>query len=348
MTTATLHPYYDLGPVVSANCWFNVVVGERGVGKTFGFIKRAIKRAIKFGEEFIYLRRYATEMAPAKANFFTEFSMHFPDYEFRVDGQKGQFRPIVKDDEGDDKSKKVKWKTICHFFTLASAITIKSVNLYNVRQCIFDEFILEKGLYHYLPNEAKAFYGFVKSVDRDRDRVRWYLLGNSASSTNPYFIEWGIRPSEMEEYTQRGDTLFIHIARSLSFRESIKSTALARLTAGTEFDRYANQNEFLDEHNALVGSKPSRATPQWNLETIYGTFSAWVDPNDGTYYMQERLIAWDTPTLTMLPERMDENKILVSRESRILQRVRTAYRRGGSVYYDTPRTRNAMLEVFKR
>lgn len=342
MTDTTLHPYYDLGPVVSANCWYNIVVGERGVGKTFGFIKRAIKRSIKYGEEFIYLRRYATEMMPAKANFFTEFSLHFPEHEFRVDGTKGEWRLIA---DGD----KAPWNTLCHFFTLASAIVVKSVNLYNVRQIIYDEFILEDGVYRYLPNEPKAFFGFYKTVDRDRSRVRVYMLGNSVKSANPYFIEWNIRPSELGEYTTFGDNfLMVHIARSMGFRESVAKTPFAKFTAGTEFARYANDNEFLDEHNALIGEKPPHATPQWNLETSYGTFSAWVDPANGKYYMQETLIKWPLQTLTMLPERMDENKILLERNSRILARVRSAYRRGGSVYYDTPRTRNALMEVFKR
>lgn len=352
--TELLHPYYDLGPVISQNAWISIIVGERGVGKTFGFLKRAIKRGIEFGEEFIYLRRYKPEMKSARANFFNELGGWFPDQEFMIKGSQGFWRSGDKvesvDDDGVVTLVDDEWKLLVHFITLANAQSVKSSSFYNVRQIIFDEFILENTSRNiYLPDEASGLLGFYKTVDRDRSRVRVYMLGNSADSSNPYFVEWDIRPSEMDEYTSmRKNFLFVHIANSAAFQKSVSQTPLGQFIKGTEFEKYAGQNQFLMDHNALLGTKPPRATPQWNLETRFGTFSAWFDDVDRRYYMQEKLIGWNLPMLTMLPDKMDEDRILVDNRSRILARVRTAYRRGGSIYYDTPRTRNAMLEVFRR
>jgi len=333
----TEYKWYDLGPVVSQNAWFNVICGERGVGKTFGFIKRAIKRGIEYGEEFVYLRRYQREMKSSRANFFNELSSWFPDHEFKVDGTKGFWRELGTKE----------WTPLVHFVTLANTQAVKSSNFSKVRQIIFDEFILEKGILQYLPDEVNTLLGLYETIDRRQKRCRVYMLGNSASSSNPYFIEWDIRPTDMEEYTLMGDGfLFVHIANSAEYQKQIADTPFGRFVAGSDFGKYAGENQFLDSHNALIGHKPAHATPQWNLETKYGIFSAWVDPKNGTYYMQEDLIGWDLPTLTLLPEKMDETRVLVDTRSRILARVRTAYRRGGSMYYDTGRTRNGLFEGF--
>ena len=55
-------PYYDYGPVLSRNALFSFVVGGRGLGKTYGFKHWAIRDWIRSGSEFVYLRRYKSEL----------------------------------------------------------------------------------------------------------------------------------------------------------------------------------------------------------------------------------------------------------------------------------------------
>ena len=54
--------YYDFGKLLSRNGVFNMVVGARGVGKTYGAKLMVMRNAIEKDEEFVYLRRYKTEM----------------------------------------------------------------------------------------------------------------------------------------------------------------------------------------------------------------------------------------------------------------------------------------------
>ena len=62
--------YWDIGKTLSHNCLFNFITGPRGSGKTYGAKKFVTNRFIKYGEQFIYLRRYKTEFDKGKNDKF--------------------------------------------------------------------------------------------------------------------------------------------------------------------------------------------------------------------------------------------------------------------------------------
>ena len=47
--------YYNYNRVLSYNAFINILIGERGVGKTFGITKEVIERFLKAGERFVYI-----------------------------------------------------------------------------------------------------------------------------------------------------------------------------------------------------------------------------------------------------------------------------------------------------
>lgn len=79
--------YYDYNRVLSYNCPVNVLIGERGVGKSYGAKQYVINQYKKKKAGFLYLRRYDNELKTAleKDNsgkdFFTDirrrFSRHY-------------------------------------------------------------------------------------------------------------------------------------------------------------------------------------------------------------------------------------------------------------------------------
>ena len=144
--------YYDPNKTLSRQRLFNFVVGARGCGKTYGAKKTVIKRFLKSGKQFVYLRRYETEMPAAEMlNFFDDVSVEFPDTEFK--SYNGLFR-INKQIAG--------W-----YFPLSKATMLKSIPFPNVDLIIFDEFIIEVGIYRYLPNEVRTFLECYSTISRD-------------------------------------------------------------------------------------------------------------------------------------------------------------------------------------
>lgn len=353
MTAAPALKYYSFDKVLSFNAKFNFIVGARGLGKTYGAKMKALQWAIRRGDQFIYLRRYKTELQAARNTFFADIEDAFPNYDFRIVGNTAQM--ATSKDRGQ-KAKDRTWSTIGFFIALSTAQTQKSVSFPKVKTIIFDEFIIEKGATSYLPDESRALQNFYATVDRWKDKTRVFFLANSVSIMNPYFLAYRIRPDELEEYSVHGVNpetgkpfIVAHFADSAEFTNAVYQTEFGRFIEGTEYAEYAVGNEFKDNHDGMLGPKPSHAKYLMTLEVKPGTFSVWVDvaaPEGTTYWFQEKRPKQEI-LCTTVAENMTEDKKLLTYSDKLLQYMRSAFQ-NGNAYFDTPKTRNAFIEVFKR
>ena len=53
--------YYDIGRLLSYTELYKIAVGQRGNGKTFQAKLQGVKKFLKTGYQFMYVRRYKTE-----------------------------------------------------------------------------------------------------------------------------------------------------------------------------------------------------------------------------------------------------------------------------------------------
>lgn len=73
--------YWDINRALSYNCLFNFIVGARGVGKTYGCKNWAIKDFLKTGGQFVYVRRFKTELKKTD-KFFDDIIDSYPSVDF--------------------------------------------------------------------------------------------------------------------------------------------------------------------------------------------------------------------------------------------------------------------------
>lgn len=337
------HPYYSFARVFSYNAVYNFLCGGRGIGKTYGAKKQAIKDNIRRGDQFVYLRRFKSEMIAAKQTFFADIEHEFKDWDFRVQGNLAQ-RATVE----SRGTKKRAWIDMGYFVSLSTAQTQKSVAFPRVTKILFDEFIIENGAnVQYLKDEVNVFNNFYNTVDRSQDKTTVYFLANAVSIMNPYFIEYEIRPDKMGEFaTLKNGFILCHFPDSKLYAKSVGETRFGRFIAGTEYAKYAVDNEFADANETLLDLKPHTAVYQFTLETKRGVFSVWYDYPSGLYYILSRLPK-EQLFFTLVPEKIDEGKTLVAFGDRVLSSLRTAFRHA-QVMFDKPAARNAFIEVFTR
>lgn len=336
--------YYNYMKLMSFNAILNFLVGGRGLGKTYGAKKMAIKNAITKGEEFIYLRRYREELATAKETFFADILGEFPEYDFRTHGKYAQYSHIKFRDE-----KKRTWHTMGYFIALSTAQSQKSVSFPKVYKIIYDEFIIEKGLIQYLPNEAVAFINFYSTVDRDNDRVRVFFLANSVSIENPYFIHYKIEPKAGEEWVRKfNNYVLVHMPDSKEFQEGKNKTRFGQfiLESDPDYADYATGNMFADNNDNLLKYKDQEARYQYSLETKTGKFSIWMDWENRQWFIQEKLPQQEL-VFTICPEKMVDGKKLLFNNDRQIQMLRSAFK-SGRVLFDKPRSRNAFIDIFSK
>lgn len=336
--------YYNYDKVFSFNGMLNFICGGRGLGKTYGIKEKAIAAAIKKGDMFILLRRYKDELRLSKNTFFADIAHVFPDWDFKVEGIEAKMAPVLKEGESE---KKRPWQTIGYFIPLSQAQAMKGVSFPKVKTIIFDEFLIEKGKVQYIPDEAVVFLNFFSTVDRYKDKTRAFFLANSVQIENPYFLYFNIRPKKGEEWIKlaNGD-IICNFPDSTEFNNGVYQTRFGRLIKGSEYADYAVESTFSDNTSNLVEEKPSTARYIYSLETSNGVVSVWKDTPTRSFYIQESLPKQQI-MFTLLPGKMAEGKTLLHNSDKLLQYLRTAYRQGRAKF-DTPQSRIAFIEVFKR
>lgn len=341
--------YYDFAPVLSHNAILNFIAGARGIGKTFGAKKLAINKWIKKREQFIYLRRFDTELPDSVPQFFADIQHLYDDWDFKAEGRKFYASPANQRD-----AKKREWEVIGFALSLSTAQNRKSVSYIQVKTVIFDEFILEKSAQHYLPNEAEILINFINTVDRGQDDTTFLCLANAVTIDNPYFVYLKIAPPQPEEAADlkkqivkdRSEAQFwlAHFPTSEAFQASMESTRFGQFTKNTTYYDYAVKNQFSDNHLHLVGVKTEKALHYFNLETASGMMSIWHDVLAGRFWALSRIPPGQL-TLTMLPEKMTTEKTLVFAGDDVIVNLMHAFRTK-RLEFDSPATRNVFLDLF--
>lgn len=335
--------FYNFSYIDSFRAVFMFILGARGLGKTWGAKYKAIKKALHSDEQFIYMRRYKTDLKTTRT-FFADIEDKFPEWDFRVNGDLAQAAHAST--RNDDKRS---WKDIGYFIALSVSGTKKSQSFHHVTTIIYDEFIIEKGNIPYIQNEVKVFLEFYNTVDRYKDKTKVYFLANAVAIDNPYFIYWDIKPPENNKvFTMHDGFMALHFPDSAEFVEGVKKTRFGKFLLKTDPDYvdYAMNNKFADNHQMLIGKKPSHAEYLFTLETRKGTFSVWMDWIDEIHYFQKKRPKGNESLFTLIEKNMNEDKTLLIRSDKLSQRMRTAYRHG-KCRFDAQQTRNSLLETFK-
>jgi hypothetical protein len=351
---AKLHAYYDITLVLTYNAILNFIVGARGMGKTFGFKRFSVKKALKAktvnvqGElystqQFIYMRRHKDELKLSANTFFVDIAEDFAEWDFQTKGWKALASPASTRED-----KKRDWVVIGFFIPLSIAQSVKSVSFTHVKRIIFDEFILEKGHTHYIPDEANIFMNFYSTVDRNQDKTTVYFLANSVTITNPHFLKHDIRPDQLPVIsTMHKGYVLAHFPDSAEYKATVSKTRFGQYIAGTEYEAYALDNQFADASDQLLEAKPGDARHRFTLETKRGTFSIWYSARRNRFYAQERIPNSPDKPLTLVAERMTDKKILIGIRERPMVTLRTSFNMG-RMFFDSPKTRNAFIDIFDK
>lgn len=202
--------FYDWPKTLSYNADVTIVVGARGIGKTFGLRLQCIRDYLKTGARFVEAFRYKDEQKSAVRGYFDRLAQldELAGFEFKSDMSGGYIR---------EKGAK-NWELLAYFVPLTRAQAAKQDTFARVHRIFLDEFIIDKNNRYgrYLPNEGGLFAGLVSTVTRqqagDGSRPKAYLLGNALDLVNPYFAALGITEQPAPGFHwHAGKTVLMHM-----------------------------------------------------------------------------------------------------------------------------------------
>lgn len=329
--------YYDLHNLLTRNAPWNFVIGARGLGKTFAAKRYGIKEYLKHGHEFIYLRRTDVEQK-RKETFFKDIQRFFPEYSFRINGEKGQLHK----NSWEEKD----WRTCCYFVALSQAGGLKSVAYPKVHLIIFDEIFPDN--LRFLSNEVNSFSEFYNTVDRWQDRTKVLFLSNAVQKANPYFAKYhldiGAQQTTRQQYRLYcGGFICLELADYGGFSAKVAKSKFGRFLERYDGDYadYAIRNKFRDESDKLIATIPPDGELSYTLDTAdYGRFGIWltVSEQDGhvSQYVSRRIPKDNNrPTYTLDPNHVDEKTWYVKKSDDVVRRLTTGYRLGKIRFEDS-------------
>lgn len=305
--------YYNYQRVLSYNALMTYIIGERGVGKSYGAKEFVADRFINKGKQFVYLRRYKTELKEAMMK--KGHPIFFEQIVYNEDGTKNKkyenHKLTNKNDTMyiDDK--------LCGFaMPLSIANILKSSTYNNVDTIIFDEFIIDKGCYHYLQNEVEQLLDVIETVGRLRD-IRIIFLGNAISITNPYFTYFNLSlPYNSDIVVSKKDNkgnplIIVNYIKNLKYREVKKQSRFGQLIDGTEYGKYAIDNEFLRDSKSFIRKK-SKTSKFYFILVINGKhYGVWCDYKDGLMFISNDYDPNCPVIFSINPDDHNENTLLI-------------------------------------
>ena len=224
----------------SKNALFNGAFSDRSDGKTFNCKEYDLDEYIDNGHDSIYVRRFKTEFTKKMYSTFlndvllkSKKKEKYNKYEYKTSKDGVYIRKKGSDDE---------FHQFIYFIPITMSGKLKSsMDVDNIFHIDFDEYIPLDNIY--APDEMNLILELWKSVDRDRDVVKFWFFGNKIHYYCPLFDYFKIDLKLSAKDTIRlykNNTLAIQLYSSKEHRNKRSNSRFNDLVKGTAYEEYEN------------------------------------------------------------------------------------------------------------
>ena len=332
--------YFNLDKLYSHNGWIiAMIIGERGVGKSFASKRHVMNRFLKYGEQFIYLRRYKTELDTSLATFFDDLrdKGYFVDHDLEVVKSKMLTKFLC-----DGK--------VCGYAVpLSTSNILKSTSFPKVATIIYDEYMLDNsGTYRMLKHEPELLCDLIETVGRLRD-IKVLMLGNNTGFySSPFTAFWGLElPYGSEFRTFKDGLIIVQYIKNEEYRAAKKASKFGKLVEGSVWGDYAIENKSLRENTDFLEKRPSKSKYHGTLIINGESVGVWCGDNAFVYLSDD----YDPNTLYKFAckytDHNEHSVLLNARENWLLSYVIRAYKQGW-VRFENPKIKATTQDLINK
>ena len=238
--TIDCETYFDIYRVIKEQIFLSVVMGGRGIGKTEQCNGLVLDEFKNNGDEFIYLRRYKSELKGAN----TLLDKWIDDIVTTSDGNGGGNYYWHKN--------RIGW-----FIPLSIHTRYKSgFDFSKVKTIIYDEAIIKPtATDRYLTDEVTQLLEFCSTVFRHRTDVRVIVLGNNLIFFNPFCEFFKVKVFNGKFIDRDRGVQIIYSKDSAKLRAIEENTPLYKLTKGTAYHDYHYNNNVIANESVTISDK---------------------------------------------------------------------------------------------
>lgn len=247
--------WYDIRDKVGKLKPLNIVIGGRGIGKTYS----TLLFLLESGEKFIYMRNTDVQMDECASIFGNPFKRINIDKNLDIRIEKEKKHYLIKKYEDEETS-----NIIGYACALSTFENLRGVDLSDVKYVIFDEFIERRKLSF---DQFASYASFYETVNRNREilgdePLKCILLSNAQKLGNPLLAGYNIIPIiermiKDQQRTYSSKNLFIDLPES-EVSEHKRQTAQYELIKDTQYAAEVLDNEFA--YDSFHGIKKQKIT----------------------------------------------------------------------------------------
>lgn len=237
--------YYSLKPILKENSDFNFIIGQRANGKSYSVKDYILKDYAKNNKKFVLIKRFSTDIKKqAVERYFSDMdiSKYIPDSQF-ITMRAGVIYTAIRTNDN-----KVKLQNEIGFcLPLATQVKFKSQAFNDIGTCVFEEFNANE----YLTDEVEEFFNLYSTVNRAKNNVKVFFIGNAVIKFNPYVIAFNL--IEKTRNMKPGDILTEKINNFTVSIEYCKIIKSIREKTPDFLDKNLNEGDYNYGGNYLKG-----------------------------------------------------------------------------------------------
>jgi len=278
--------YINMPGIIELGYPFTFVTGARRTGKTFGGLKYNLSHGIKF----VYLRRSQTEIDACKTPALSPFMDINQELGYDI-----QVKPLAKNVIGFyDMGKEMK-NLIAPGIALTTLHNVRGISGAEYSQIFYDEFIPEK-IARPIKGEFDAWSNAYETLNGNRELkggkpMQFICCANSNMAANPIFMGLGLvrilermKKDHQVYYADKGRGILIVNVEGSPISQKKKTSALGKLTKGTDFARMAYDNEYAFDDFSNIESRSLR---EYKPYKQVGEICVYKHKSRNEYYISE-------------------------------------------------------------
>lgn len=291
--------FWNILPLLRKKADINLVIGQRGNGKTFGVLKYFLQQYKKTKKRFCYIRRWKDDIPQYNMEqlflpfnnvieelFGEGYSIAYKNHKFYLVNDAGEKVDIIG-----------------YVLCLSASHHTKSVSYTNVGYILFDEFIQTHGERE-LPQELSRYENTLSTIIRGGNKeVTVFLCANTVSKYSPYFMQYAIDINKVEQ----GSILYKELPTETG---EVLKVALEYC----EFNKEASETISKYSTNAMIKSGkweipetdeiPTVPGSQVKEQMLFSIYSEEVNVTIGCFLRREKWaeLIKDPKTLLFVPE----------------------------------------------
>lgn len=271
--------YWDINKILPYQRNFNLINGERSIGKTYTTQKWVVGKCLEKQQQFVYLVRTQSEKKEGvlERAFEKVMTKEYPGVETAY----------------TEETMSANGEIIGFCIAISESQKIKKRSFPNVYYIIFDEYMLEdSSRSNYVSGwkEPDLLLSIYHTIDREEDRVKVFMLGNNTSFFNPYHLHpaFNIQPIKQGQIWTSENVLYQWAEGSKDLKEKRATSKFGKMIQNTRYGEYASAGHFIEDNDDFIAVHDGKA--QYEFTIICGgiQYGVFADQNKGLVYISDK------------------------------------------------------------